>query len=200
MKLRSVQNLIQIFSKMPAIGSKTAERMALYVSRANAEEVRMLLKAIQDVSESVQMCKRCHFLSEGELCTICSNDQRNGKSICVVEHNEDVLSIEKTQAFQGVYHVLGGVFSPLDGIGPSDINVGSLMNRLRNYDVSEVIIATNPTANGEITSSYIVKAVQSLDKSICVSRIGLGVAMGSELAYVDKLTMSRSLESRTQLV
>ncbi len=200
MKSPSLQKLIDCFAKMPSIGSRTSERMALYVTRAKKEDIQILLKAIQNVCDQVKQCKICHHLSEQEVCSICSNSQRDSQVICVVEQSGDLMAIEKTDSFKGVYHVLEGILSPLDGVGPSDINVGTLMNRLKNNQVKEVIIATNPTSNGEATASYVFKAVKSLAKEIRVSRIGFGVAIGSELSYVDKFTMARSLELRTKLV
>ena len=199
-KSKSLQALIESFVKIPSIGQRMAERMALYVTRAQKDDIQMLIKSIQDVHHYVKKCKLCHHLAEENICSICSHAQRDKGKICVVEHSSDLLAIERTQSFKGVYHVLEGVFSPLDGVGPKDINVGSLMNRLKNNTSKEVIIATNPTANGEATARYVAKAVQSLNKPIKLYRIGFGVAVGSELSYVDKVTMTRSLELKTELV
>lgn len=199
MKSKSLQTLMEQLAKLPSIGSRTAERLALHIAKAKPEDVESLMRAIQSVRESIKQCKRCHFMAEADLCAICANEQRNQTQICVVENNADLMAIEKTKTYQGTYHVLEGVFAPLDGVGPSDINIGSMMNRLKNQDIREVIIATNPTANGEATANYIAKAIHSLGKSIDVSRIGFGVALGSELSYVDKFTMARSLEARTKL-
>ncbi|OED38764.1 recombination protein RecR [PVC group bacterium (ex Bugula neritina AB1)] len=194
----SIEALIKSFSKMPLIGSRMAERLALHITKMKEDDLQTFLNAISSVRQNIKRCKQCYHLSEKPLCHFCSNTKRDSKVVCVVESSSDLLSIEKTKFFQGLYHVLDGTISPLDGIGPSHINLGALMNRLKNSDVEEIILATNPTSNGEATATYITKSINSLKKNIVVSRIGLGIAMGSELSYVDKFSLTRSLQFRTK--
>lgn len=198
-KSKALQKLMDLFGRMPSIGSRTAERMALHVARASEKEISDLLQAIQDVQSQVGYCKICFNISEGAHCAICDDPRRDQHYLCVVEQPTDLVSIERSSVFKGLYHVLQGSFSPLDGIGPGDLQIGTLMQRLRNEhcDVREVILATNPTASGEATALYLTKAIRSQCPNIVVSRIGYGVAVGSDIAYVDKSTLARSLQSRT---
>ena len=201
MKSKSLQCLSDLLSRMPTIGARTADRMAYYIARAPEDDMDRLVGAIHNVRAKVRYCKICSHMADADVCLICEDHKRDKEVICVVEQSSDLLSIEKAGSFSGVYHVLKGVFSPLDGIGPKDLEVGSLMHRLRTAKepIKEVILATSPTANGESTAFYLTKAVRSLNQEIRVSRIGFGVAVGSDLSYVDKFTLSHSLESRREM-
>ncbi len=200
MKTSPIQNLIQQFQKMPTIGAKTAERLAYYIINSQKNEVDKLIQSITQVKEIIKYCEICFNVSESAVCSICNNKARNNKSICIVEHPQDIVSIEKTNCYTGLYHVLHGVLSPMDGIGPKDIKIGELIHRIKNNEntIQEVIIATNPTANGEATAVYIKKTLQN-QTNVKITRIGFGLAIGSDISYSDKSTLLKSFLTRTEL-
>jgi len=196
---KSFQNLIGELSKLPSIGPKSAQRLAFYLLRAKDEQGKALSDAIANLKEGVQVCHTCFNLSESDPCKICSDEGRDQGVICVVEEALDALAIEKTNEYKGVYHVLNGVISPINGVGPDDLKINELIRRLeKNKDkVREIIIATNPTMEGEATAMYILKATDSFD--IKTSRIARGLPSGGDLEYADDITLIRALEGRTQI-
>lgn len=193
---RQISRLIEEFSKLPGIGTKSAQRMAFHIINRPEEEVKALAQAILDAKENVRYCKQCFTLTDSELCPICSNPKRDAKTIMVVENTRDLAAYEKTGKYEGVYHVLHGAISPMLGIGPNDIRLKELMQRLQG-DVKEVIIATNSSLEGETTAMYISKLIKPT--GIRVTRIASGVPVGGDLEYIDQVTLLRALEGRTEL-
>ena len=193
---RQISRLIEEFSKLPGIGAKSAQRMAFPIINRPEEEVKALAQAILDAKENVRYCKQCFTLTDSELCPICSNPKRDAKTIMVVENTRDLAAYEKTGKYEGVYHVLHGAISPMLGIGPNDIRLKELMQRLQG-DVKEVIIATNSSLEGETTAMYISKLIKPT--GIRVTRIASGVPVGGDLEYIDQVTLLRALEGRTEL-
>lgn len=190
----SIEKLIDSLIKFPGIGRRSAERMVSYTLGAPKDEVKSLSEALIKVKESVRFCSLCHNLSEEELCKICQNTRRQKDVICIVEKPTDVTAIEKSGSFNGVYHVLLGSISPLEGKGPSDLKIDSLMSRIKDNNIKEIIIATDADTEGETTSLYLTKLIKPL--GVKLSRIGLGLPVGSNLEYADSTTLSKSLESR----
>lgn len=186
--------LIKNFARLPGIGEKTAERLALHILRAPRGEALALARSIEEVKDRIKLCSRCFALSDGELCRICSNPARDSRQVCVVEQQADMVSIEKSGAFSGVYHILQGVLSPIDGIGPGEIRIGELLNRVRGGQVDEVILATSISIEGEATADYIAQCLES--STVKVTRIASGVPVGGDLKYVDQVTLKRAMEGR----
>ena len=193
---RQISRLIEELSKLPGVGSKSAQRLAFHIINRPIEEVRQLADAIVDAKENVRYCKECFTLTDQELCPICRNPARDHGTIMVVESTRDLAAYEKTGKFNGVYHVLHGASSPMLGIGPNDIRLKELMQRLQG-DVKEVIIATNSSLEGETTAMYISKLIKPT--GIKVSRIASGVPVGGDLEYIDEVTLLRALEGRVEL-
>ena len=193
---RQISRLIEELSKLPGVGSKSAQRLAFHIINRPIEEVRQLADAIVDAKENVRYCKECFTLTDQELCPICRNPARDHSTIMVVESTRDLAAYEKTGKFNGVYHVLHGAISPMLGIGPNDIRLKELMQRLQG-DVDEVIIATNSSLEGETTAMYISKLIKPT--GIKVSRIASGVPVGGDLEYIDEVTLLRALEGRVEL-
>ena len=191
-----ISKLIEELSKLPGIGSKSAQRLAFHIINMPEEQVRHLSGAILEAKQNVRYCKECFTLTDKEICPICSSDKRNHKVIMVVENTRDLAAYEKTGKYNGVYHVLHGAISPMLGIGPNDIKLKELMHRLQS-DVEEVIIATNSSLEGETTAMYISKLIKPT--GIKVSRIASGVPVGGDLEYIDEVTLLRALEGRTAL-
>ena len=191
---RSMQELIEHFKKMPGIGSKTAERMAFYVLKSRQEDMEKFSLAIRKVKEQVKFCKKCGNLSEGELCSICAEPRRDKGIVCVVEHPKDLILIEKSGHYKGTYHVLFGVISPLDGIGPDDLRIKELFDRVKEDKVKEIIIATNSNAEGETTALYLSKELKQF--KVKVTRIAYGIPVGGDLEYADQATLIRAMEGR----
>lgn len=191
---RSMQELIEHFKKMPGIGSKTAERMAFYVLKSEQEDMERFSLAIRKVKEQVKFCKKCGNLSEADLCNICSEPRRDKTVVCVVEHPKDLILIEKSGHYKGTYHVLFGVISPLDGIGPDELRVKELFNRVKEDKVKEVIIATNSNAEGETTALYLSRELKQF--KVKVTRIAYGIPVGGDLEYADQATLIRAMEGR----
>lgn len=191
-----ISNLIQEFSRLPGIGPKSAQRLAFHIINMPKEQAHSLANTIIEARENVRYCKLCHTLTDQEICPICSNSNRDHKTIMVVETTRDLAAYEKTGKFDGVYHVLHGAISPMLGIGPGDIKLKELMQRLQE-DVDEVIIATNSSLEGETTAMYISKLIKPT--GIKVSRIASGVPVGGDLEYIDEVTLLRALEGRTTL-
>ena len=191
-----ISKLIEELSKLPGIGNKTAQRLAFHIINMPEEQADRLSAAIKDAKHNVRYCKECFTLTDQELCPICANPKRNHRQIMVVENTRDLAAYEKTGKYEGVYHVLHGAISPMLGIGPNDIRLKELMQRLQG-DVDEVIIATNSSLEGETTAMYISKLIKPT--GIKVTRIASGVPVGGDLEYIDEVTLLRALEGRTEL-
>ena len=192
-----LQNLIEEFEKLPGIGSKTAQRLAFFILNRSKEDAQKFAAAIIDAKESLCYSKVCQNLSDREGCGICDNPMRDHSVICVVESPRDVIQIEKTNEFSGVYHVLHGAISPMDNVGPDDIRIKELIARISGGDVKEVIMATNPNLEGETTAMYISKLIKPF--GINVTRIAHGVPVGGELEFADEITLSRALRGRVEI-
>jgi recombination protein RecR len=192
-----IDNLIERLIKLPGIGRRSAERMVRYILGASFDEIRSLANSIMEVKESVKLCKICNNLSEGETCLICRDNSRQRSVICVVENHSDVIAIEKTGSFKGLYHVLLGSISPLEGKGPNDLKIDGLLKRIKEENIQEVIIATDIDTEGETTALYLNKLLKPL--GVKITRIGIGVPFGSNLEYIDPSTLAHALESRRQI-
>jgi len=190
----SIEKLIERLIKLPGIGRRSAERVVNYILGASKEETKNLAEGIMKVKESVRFCSLCHNLSEEELCKICQDSRRQKDVICIVEKPGDVTAIEKSGSFTGVYHVLLGAISPLEGKGPGDLKIDTLLNRIKKIKIKEIIIATDTDTEGETTALYLTKVIKPL--GVRLSRIGLGLPVGSNLEYADSTTLSKSLEAR----
>ena len=189
----SLNNLIDEFSRFPGIGKKTAQRMAFYVLNSTNNLADELSHAIQSLKSKIRFCEKCHGISEDVLCQICSDPRRDSTSICVVENPADIYTFEKTNIFKGLYHVLGGVLSPLDGIGPDDLNINSLIERVNSDD--EILVATNATIEGEATCLYLANILEK--ESVRVTRLARGLPIGGDLEFVDDATIMRAIEDRS---
>ena len=183
------------FSKLPGIGRKTALRLVLWMLRQEDADVEQFAEAVSRLKHEVKYCKTCHNISDSEVCPICGDPRRDKTTVCVVENIQDVMAIENTQQFHGLYHVLGGVISPMDGIGPGDIEIDSLVKRVTEGGVQEVILALSPTMEGDTTNFYIFRKLSAYD--VKVSVIARGVSVGNELEYTDEVTLGRSIMNRT---
>ena len=190
----SIEKLIEGLIKLPGIGRRSAERVVSYILGAPREEAKNLAEAIVKVKENVRFCSLCHNLSEEELCKICQDSRRQKDVICIVEKPSDVMAIEKSGSFTGVYHVLLGAISPLEGKGPGDLKIETLLSRIRQASIKEIIIATDADTEGETTALYLTKIIKPL--GVRLSRIGLGLPVGSNLEFADSTTLSKSLEAR----
>lgn len=192
-----LEQAIEQLAKLPGTGRKSARRIALYLLKQNEESVTKLADALVSLKKSITRCSSCGVISDGDPCSICSNDKRKTGQICVVEESQDVFLIEKTNEFRGRYHVLGGVISPLDNIGPDDVRIKQLMERINDEEeeIEEVILALNPDSEGEATAYYINKLLKPFDE-ITVTRIAYGIPMGTELEFIDEATLGRAFASR----
>ena len=189
-----LENAVNEFAKLPGIGKKTALRLVLYLVKKQQAEVLQFSDTIAQMRSQIKFCKKCYNVSDTEVCNICSNRSRNAAIVCVVENIRDVIAIESTQQFNGLYHVLGGIISPLDGIGPNDLTIDALVERVKSDEVTEVIFALNPNIQGDTTIYYIGKKLKELP--VQITTIARGVAFGGELEYADELTLGRSISSR----
>lgn len=181
---------------LPGVGPKTAQRLALHLIKRPEKDVQALAKALVDAKKQVGLCKMCFHLSAEPVCSICSNKNRDRSVVCVVADSRDVIALEKTREFRGLYHVLGGVISPMDGIGPEQLNIQSLVKRVTQQQVKEIILAINPSVEGETTTLYIGSLLKPFTK---VTRIAFGLPMGGDLEYADEVTLARALEGRREL-
>ncbi len=183
------------FSKLPGIGRKTALRLVLYLLRQDNEDVTLFADTIKKLKDEVQYCRYCHNISDTDVCPICADSRRDATTVCVVENIRDVMAVENTQQYAGLYHVLGGIISPMDGIGPGDIEIESLVERVKEGTVKEVILALSSTMEGDTTNFYISRKLALFDvKLTCIAR---GIAVGDELEYTDEVTLGRSIQYRT---
>jgi recombination protein RecR len=192
-----IEKLIDEFRKLPGIGSKSAQRLAYNILRRSREDAERLSRAILDVKEKIRYCSRCNNFSDQDPCRYCSNSARSSETICIVEEPHDILAVEKTREYYGQYHVLHGVLSPINGVGPGDLKLHNLLERLREGNVHEIILATNPNVEGEATAIYLAKLLKPI--GVKVSRIALGLPVGSDLEFADEVTMSKALEHRHEL-
>lgn len=190
-----LERAVQEFSKLPGVGRKTALRLVLHLLRQEDQDVQAFVEAVSRLKHDVCYCKTCHNISDAERCPICADPRRDASTVCVVENIQDVMAVENTQQYQGLYHVLGGVISPMDGIGPSDLEIDSLVKRVEEGGVREVILALSPTMEGDTTNFYIFRKLAPYDVSISI--IARGVSVGNELEYTDEVTLGRSIVNRT---
>ena len=190
-----LENAVKEFSKLPGIGRKTALRLVLHLLRQDNEHVEGFAEAITTLKKEVNYCSSCHNISDSEVCNICADTTRDSSVVCVVENIKDVMAIENTVQYKGKYHVLGGIISPIDGIGPSDVEIASLINRVKEKQIKEVILALSATMEGDTTNFYIYRKLESLN--IKISIIARGVSVGNELEYTDEVTLGRSILNRT---
>jgi len=192
-----IARLVEELKRLPGVGQKTAVRLAFHLLRQPAEDVERLAQAITAAKQSLRTCSVCHNLTDQDPCELCRSEARNSKQICVVESAQDIVNVEKTRRYTGLYHVLGGVLAPLDGVGPEQLNIKTLLARLEKNAVEEVIIATNPTAEGDATALYLAKLIKPL--GVRVTRLAMGIPMGGELDYADSVTLQHALDGRREL-
>ncbi len=193
----SIEKLIESFEKLPSIGHKTAQRLAFYMLDLSTEEAEEFTNSILNAKKNLHFCSKCFNISDTDPCNICSNPKRDQSIICVVEDVRDVIAMERTHEFNGVYHVLHGSISPMNGIGPDDIKIKELLTRLMDGNVKEIILATNPRVEGEATSMYISKIVKPL--GVKTTRIARGIPVGGDLEYTDEITLTKALEGRSEI-
>lgn len=193
----TISNLIECFKKLPGIGEKTAERLALSILDIDDSIIELFSNSLINIKTKIKRCKICNHLSENDICEICKNKDRNGKVICVVEEPKNVILFEKINVFDGYYHVLDGLISPIDGINPDDINIESLLKRVKENKIEEIILALKPSIEGETTSLYISKLLEK--ENVKVTKIAYGIPMGADMDYVDSLTLELALENRMNI-
>ena len=193
----AIQKLLDELERMPGVGPKSAQRIAYWLLNTDRETALRLADAIVEVKDSVHFCKRCFNYAEDDLCEICSSSRRDASAICVVSEPRDIAAIERTSAYSGVYHVLGGALSPMEGVGPDDLHISELMARLASEDVNEVLLATNPNVEGETTAAYLARLIKPL--GIKVTRLASGLPVGGDLEFADEVTLGRAIESRRVL-
>jgi recombination protein RecR len=192
-----VQRLIDELGRLPGVGPKSAQRIAYYILKAAPEDAGRLASAIVEVKEKISWCRRCFNMAEGELCQFCLDERRDDTLICVVEEPRDIVAIERTREFTGRYHVLQGTISPIEGVGPDQLRIKELLARVRDEGVKEVILATNPNTDGEVTAMYLARMLQ--DSEVRVTRIASGLPVGGDLEYADEVTLGRALEGRREV-
>ncbi|NCO79950.1 recombination protein RecR [Candidatus Falkowbacteria bacterium CG_4_9_14_3_um_filter_38_19] len=195
----AIQNLIDYFSKLPTVGPKTAERYAFYLLKQDAEELQKFAQAIAELKEKTTICQTCLAVSETNPCTICLDKNRNKKQICLVADSRDMLVVEATKQFNGLYFVLGGLLNTIAGVGPEQLNVKQLISRLKSSQIAEIILALNPNLEGETTILYIVKLIKSLNLKIKITRLAKGLPSGSDLEYADEITLANALKYRNEM-
>ena len=194
-----IQRLITELGRLPGVGGRTAQRLAFHLLRAPSDEALALADAIREVKEKVGLCEVCFNLAEGPRCRICLDERRDDDTICVVEEPGDVIPIERTHEFRGRYHVLGGALSPIDGVDPEDLHIAALLDRVRDGEVREVVLATNPTTTGEATALYIADALRAQAADVTVTRLASGLPVGADLEYADEVTLGKALAGRRAL-
>jgi recombination protein RecR len=189
--------LINEFKRLPGIGQKSAQRIAFHVMRTGRDDAEHLIQAILDVKDKLGICKVCNNISSGEICQYCADSNRDGRVVCVVEEPHNILGIETTRQFEGRYHVLHGALSPLRGVGPEALKIKGLVERIGHGEIQEVIVATNPTVEGEATAVYLARLLKPL--GVRVTRIGMGIPVGSDLEFADEVTISKAMEGRREM-
>ena len=192
-----VQSLIDELGRLPGIGPKSAQRIAFHLLKVDAEDARRLARSITEAKERVSWCRRCFNFAEGELCTFCRDERRDAHVVCVVEEPRDIVAIERTGEFKGLYHVLQGAISPIEGIGPEQLRIKELLGRVSEQGITEIILATNPNIEGEATAMYLARMLKPLD--LRVTRIASGLPVGGDLEYADEVTLGRALEGRREV-
>jgi recombination protein RecR len=192
----SVDNLVAQLTRLPGIGSRTAQRLTFHILSAGKEEANALAAAIQEVKERVRFCRDCGNLTEEELCSICLDTRRDRTVVCVVEQPMDVISVERTHEYRGLYHVLGGSLSPLDGVEPEHLRIGELLRRVADGEITEVVLATNPNMTGEATAAYLADRLRA---GVTVTRLASGLPVGGDLEYADEVTLGRALAGRREI-
>ncbi|MBX7222154.1 MAG: recombination mediator RecR [Blastocatellia bacterium] len=192
-----IAKLIDEFKRLPGIGHKSAQRLAFHILRTTSEDVERLAAALRDVKERITFCSTCHNMTDVDPCRYCTNPNRDQKLLCVVEEAHNLLAVERTGEYRGLYHVLHGALSPMRGIGPDDLKIRSLLERLRTLEVEEIILATNPTTEGEATANYVGRLLKPL--GIKVTRIAMGLPVGSDLEYADEVTMHKAMTYRHEI-
>jgi recombination protein RecR len=192
----AVENLIAQLTRLPGVGTRTAQRLAFHLLRAPKEEALALADAIREAKERIRFCRQCGNLTEDELCAICLDTRRDSSVVCVVEQPSDLVSLERTGEFRGLYHVLGGALSPIDGVDPEHLRIDQLLARVERDDIEEVVVATNPTMTGEATAAYIAERLQGRAR---VTRLASGLPVGSDLEYADEVTLGRALAGRREM-
>ena len=193
----SIKNLIESLKKLPTIGDKSAERLAFSIMNMELEEAKVFSNSIMDVKLNIKKCSKCGNITENDICDICSNKDRDSSTVCVVEDAKNIITLEKIGSFNGVYHVLNGLISPIDGKGPDDININTLIDKVKKDKIKEIIIAISPTLEGETTALYITKLLEKED--VIVSRIAYGIPMGADMEYLDPMTLSMALLNRNKI-
>ena len=193
----AIESAIESLSSLPTIGRKTAQRLALHLLRQPKEDVQKLAQALLDMKEKIRYCSECCNLTESDPCNICTSHKRNRTLVCVVEEPSDLFAIERTNEYFGLYHVLHGALNPLEGIGPNELKIKELLQRLSSDEVQEIILATNPNVEGEVTTQYLIKLLKPLH--VKVSRLARGIPMGSDLEFADEATVSRALQGRVEV-
>ena len=194
---KSLKDLIECFKKLPSIGEKSAERMAFSVMNMDIDQINLFAQSLINVKTNIKKCKKCNNLTESEFCDICTDPSRNGETLCVVESSKNVVLFEKIGSYMGKYHVLNGLISPLDGITPDDIDIKNLINRVETENVKEIIVAVKPSIEGETTALYISKIFEN--SPVIVSKIAHGVPLGTDMEYIDSLTLEMALEDRKKI-
>ncbi len=192
----ALERLIQDLNRLPGIGKKTASRLAMHIMRSPAEEARTLAADLAELHNAVKLCSSCYIFSESDPCSFCSDPSRNREVVCVVEGPDDLIVIEKTGAYQGLYHILHGVLAPMDGIGPDEIKANELVARIRRDRITEVLLATSSTVPGEATASYLARMLHS--EKVKVTRLACGIPMGMDIKYADEVTLARAIETRQE--
>ena len=191
---KTILNLIECFKKLPGIGEKTAERLALSILEMNEDTINLFSKSLEDSKTKIKKCQKCGNLTEEDECIICKDKSRDSSTLCIVEESKNIILFEKIGSFNGVYHVLGGLISPLDGVNPEDINISSLLKRIEDENIKEIILAVKPTVEGETTALYIRKLLEG--KDIIISKIAHGIPIGADIDYIDPLTLEIALSDR----
>lgn len=192
-----IARLVDELKRLPGIGQKTAQRLAFFILRASREDALALAEAIRGAKENIRECSVCNNITDRDPCLYCTNAARSRKTICVVENASDIMAVEKTRQYAGMYHILGGALAPLSGVGPEQLKIKSLLERLKSGVVEEIIIATSPTTEGEATAVYLSKLIKPL--GVRVTRIAMGIPVGSDLEYADEVTMSKAMEGRREI-
>lgn len=196
---KSLEELVEILSEIPGIGPKTAEKISFHIVVSKNDLISRLIGSLSKIKEEVKLCSECGMLSDSDPCRICSSPERNKRVICVVEKPGDVLTIERTNEFDGVYHVLGGVIAPLEGVGPGDISIDSLIGRIREYGVEEVFFALDPDAEGETTMLFIASLIKKYNLDVVMTSLARGIPLGGNIEYSDLLTLSRAIKGRNRI-
>lgn len=191
---RLIEEAVNAFAKLPGIGKKTALRMVLHLLRQDKDQVAEFTRAVGKMRDEIQFCEQCHNVSDADVCNICADMSRNRRQVCIVENLRDVIAIESTQQYNGLYHVLGGILSPLDGIGPDQLQIASLYDRVKDQNVEELIMAISPTIEGDTTAYFIARQLNGLP--VRITTIARGIAFGGELEYADEMTLARSIAKR----